>query len=115
MRLHWFALAILWGSLIWHLTTTPQPIIFNEPWYQSLLMSGAHFSFFGIQACLNKRVISQLPLAPYFALVVTSLYGLAIELVQINISGRTADPMDWVLDTLGALTFLSLTRFLFRI
>jgi VanZ family protein len=40
----------------------------------------------------------------------TSLYGLLIELVQRGIPGRSADPVDWLLDTTGALVFLFVFR-----
>lgn len=97
------AAAVLWGYLTWRLTTTPNLVIAPENWLNTITMMGGHFIFFGIQAVLLR------PLTPY-ALPLASLYGLLIEFVQLRVPGRSADPLDWILDTLGALTFLAILK-----
>lgn len=65
------------------------------------MSNGGHFIFFGIQA-----VLLALNLSAVAALLTSSAYGAGIELIQRNIPGRSMDPIDWLLDTLGAITFL---------
>ncbi len=67
---------------------------------------GGHFTFFGVQAVLLK--LSSLNTLP--SVIIASLYGLIIELVQLRVPGRSADPLDWILDTLGAITFLAILK-----
>jgi VanZ family protein len=100
-------LPLVWALLIWRLTTTSQIVVTEEYLLQNILMMGAHFTFFGIQSALIYLL-----LPPYFvfssnlAVVLTSLYGALVEFRQLSVPGRSADPMDWILDTLGAITFL---------
>jgi len=65
-------------------------------------MMGAHFIFFGVQAMFLFLALR----TNISALILSSAYGLIIELAQRTIPGRSADPLDWLLDTLGAITFL---------
>jgi len=37
-----------------------------------------------------------------YAIVLASAYGISDELHQLFVSGRQADPVDWVLDTIGS-------------
>ena len=96
---------ISWALLIWRLTTSAQIMVTNEHWLQNILMMGAHFTFFGIQA-----VLLRLSLSTPLSLTIASLYGFIIELVQRTVPGRSADPLDWILDTLGAVIFLSIMK-----
>ena len=103
--------AVIWALIIWRLTTTPQIVITESSLLQAILMMFAHFIFFGIQAGLlyfsfphrPSTIISQ-------SLIITSLYGALIEFRQLSVPGRTGDPFDWALDTLGAITFLFLLK-----
>lgn len=97
---------LAWAALIWRLTTPPQPTVFDNSLLQYLLTATSHFVFFGIQATL--LCLARFP--PRNALLITSLYGAVIEGFQLDIAGRSADPVDWVLDTLGALAFLYLLK-----
>lgn len=109
-------LPLVWAALIWRLTTTPQIVVSQEFWLQNLLMMGAHFTFFGLQAVFLQPLLTwifKIRYSLFLALTnicATSLYGLLIELVQRNVPGRSADPLDWFLDTLGALVFLWFMR-----
>jgi VanZ family protein len=100
-KLVWLILSLLWAALTWRLTTTPNLVVAPDNLLNTLMMMGGHFVFFGLQAVLLS------PLTRY-AVPLTSSYGLLIELVQLSVPGRSADPMDWILDTLGAITFLAI-------
>lgn len=69
-------------------------------------MSGAHFVFLGVEAVL--LYISGF--GAVMSLLLSSLFGLSIEINQLGIMGRSADPIDWALDTLGALAFLYILK-----
>lgn len=43
-----------------------------------------------------------LPWAAWTSVVCASLYGISDEIHQIFVPGRTADPIDWLVDTCGA-------------
>lgn len=106
-------LTLSWALLIWHLTTTPQIVVTEDFWLQEVLMMGAHFAFFGLQAMF---LFYALPTSIYnlsssfCALILSSTYGLIIEFAQRTIPGRSADPLDWMLDTLGAIAFLFILK-----
>ncbi|TXH06459.1 MAG: VanZ family protein [Candidatus Moraniibacteriota bacterium] len=97
---------ISWALLTWRLTTTPNLVIAPENLLNTLMMMGGHFTFFGIQAVLLR--LSNLKTLP--SIIIASFYGLLIELVQLRVPGRSADPLDWLLDTLGAVTFLAIMK-----
>lgn len=103
--------SLLWAMLTWHLTTTPNLVVAPQNLLNTLMMMGGHFIFFGIQAVL-LRLNS---LSTVYCLLITSAYGLIIEIVQLGIAGRSADPWDWLLDTLGAITFLAIMKKLITI
>ena len=93
-----------WAALTWHLTTTPNLVVAPENLLNTIIMMGGHFTFFGVQASLLK--LSNLKTTN--SILLASFYGLLIELVQLSVPGRSADPLDWLLDTLGAITFLAI-------
>ncbi len=106
-----YLLPLLWAILIWRLTTTPNLVVAPESWLNTLIMSGSHFFFFGVLAVLLSVCFRYQPsIIDHWPLLLTSLYGLLIELVQRGIPGRSADPVDWLLDTTGALIFLFVFR-----
>lgn len=97
-----FALPIVWAMLIWRLTTTPDFKVTDNTLLSLIISNSGHFIFFGIQAIL---IFLALP-SQLLAILLSSGYGFIIELFQRSVPGRSADPLDWVLDTLGALAFL---------
>jgi hypothetical protein len=101
-KIVFWSFSIVWMIVIWRLTTTAQIVVSVNTQLQNILMMVAHFCFFGIQAILLYRATG----SSNAGVGLTSLYGAIIEYRQLSVVGRTADPMDWVLDTLGALTFL---------
>jgi len=104
----WF-LTFSWAYLIFYLTSIPSPKVTDNEIIGYLLSGGEHFFFFGIQAVLlslslPKKIFNLS--VNFVAVTLTSLFGLWDELHQLRIVGRTADPIDWVLDTFGAILFL---------
>ncbi len=103
---YWWLLTFAWAYLIWYLTGIPNLKLSHDSLLNYLISASSHFSFFGVQAILvffstrNKN----------WSIMLTSLYGVLDELRQIQIPGRTADPVDWALDTLGAIIFLAITK-----
>ncbi len=106
-------MTVVWAIVIWQLTTTAQIVVTEEYLLQNILMMGAHFTFFGIQAILLRFVVKDFSIFDIqYSIVLTSLYGAIIEFRQLTVPGRSADPMDWILDTLGAVTFLVIMKML---
>jgi VanZ family protein len=112
-RIILWILTLAWGVLIWRLTTTPDFKVTEDTLLSLLISNGGHFIFFGVQAAL---VFISLPgkikqISPsVLAVIASSTYGLMIEYVQRTIPGRSADPIDWMLDTVGAITFLAIMK-----
>ncbi|MEG1830885.1 MAG: VanZ family protein [Raoultibacter sp.] len=70
-----------------------------------VLSSMAHFceyAVFGILWANALRCHMSLSKACLLAIVCASLYGVTDELHQIFVVDRTCDPLDWLVDTLGA-------------
>lgn len=115
-RIVWPVLALAWAVLTWYLTSTPQIVVTDQQFIQAVLMMGAHFFFFGIQAVLLLFSLSSLFTIHYslfisaISLLAASLYGAFIEYLQLSVPGRSADPADWALDTIGALVFLAIIK-----
>lgn len=65
----------------------------------------AHFCeylIFGALLANAWRTKVTLPWAVWAAVLCASLYGISDEIHQIFVPGRTADPIDWLVDTCGA-------------
>ncbi len=105
-KVFYLILALGWAILIWRLTTVPDFKVTEDSLMSFLISNAGHFIFFGIQAAL-LRLNS---LTQNSSIAIVSLYGLIIELVQRNVPGRSADPIDWILDTLGAIVFLYILK-----
>ena len=112
-RLIFWILTIGWGYYTWYLTTIPDFHPSSDTLTSWLLSNGGHFVFFGILCVLlnlalyTKNQLNKINILP---LLLVSFYGMVIEFVQRGIPGRSADPIDWTLDTLGALIFLHLFK-----
>jgi hypothetical protein len=66
------------------------------------------YAVFGALLFLASRRSRTLERAMWTALAVASAYGITDELHQAFVPGRTADPLDWSLDTLGAALGIAL-------
>lgn len=102
----WLA-TLSWGSYTFYLTTIPDFHPSPDTLISAILSNGGHFFFFGVLAALLYSSLKQSSIFNIqYSIVPVSIYGLIIELVQKNIPGRSADPKDWILDTVGAIAFL---------
>lgn len=83
-----------------------------------VLSAIAHFceyTVLGVLLCNALRNHMTLSRACIFAIVIASAYGITDEVHQLFVPGRMCDPLDWLVDTLGAslgsvATFLCLRR-----
>lgn len=120
-KLFLWSLTLGWAILIFYLTSIPNLKISDNTWVSFVISNGSHFLFFGIQAILlfsALHTLYSIRYTPYISaasIILTSLYGVLDELHQIYVPGRTADPMDWALDTLGAIIFLTVMTRIFTI
>jgi VanZ family protein len=107
---------VWWGaSLAWALLTVvlllmpPSPEAsgwLDLPGADKLLHAGA----FGLLALLLERATRR----PALTLLVTALYGVVTELLQLAAAGRSADPFDALADLAGAALALAAVTILRR-
>lgn len=97
----WF-LTLSWAGLTLYLTTIPNFSPSPDTLFSWVISNGGHFFFFGVLAVLLKLD----KLSTINSILLTSIYGLIIEYIQLGIPGRSFDLGDWILDTLGAVVFL---------
>ncbi len=106
-KIYWFLLSVLWALLTLRLTTTPNLVVAPETWLNTLIMDGSHFGFFGVEAALLYFAFpTSSKLRAASSVILVSIFGYWIEVLQKSIPGRTYDLMDWALDTLGAIIFI---------
>lgn len=70
-----------------------------------LVSPAGHFCeylVFGVLWLNAWRTRLSLPWAAWASMVCASLYGISDEIHQIFVPGRTADPVDWLVDTCAA-------------
>lgn len=104
-------LTFAWGYLIFYLTSIPNLKISENDLVSFTISNGSHFGYFGVLAILLYFALPATILAiksDIAAISLTSIYGILDELHQIKVPGRTADPLDWLVDTLGAIFFLAI-------
>lgn len=97
----WF-LTIFWAGLTLYLTTIPNFSPTSDSFLSFLISNGGHIFFFGVLAVLFKLD----KISTINSILLSSIYGLIIEYIQLGIPGRSFGLMDWALDTLGAIAFL---------
>jgi VanZ family protein len=112
MRVAWWAAAVGWAVVIFTFSTLPGSQVPGR--YGSL----AHFLEYAILGAV-VYVALQIDTSPTRALVlavlITSAYGISDEFHQAFVPMRVPDPMDWLIDTLGALSgALAARRFVQR-
>ncbi len=91
--------AASWSIVIFALSSVPGS---NLPGHWSY---EAHFTEYAILGLLVTFALARRPglaAAMAIALAVCSAYGITDELHQAFVPGRTPDPLDWGMDTLGA-------------
>lgn len=68
----------------------------------------AHFSVYGLLATLTLKALRNTRSAAWRTIVAVSLFGLSDEWHQSFVPGRSSTVADWVADTLGAASAVSL-------
>ncbi len=103
-RIVFAVLAALWAVAIFIASSVPSSGLPSNLGFWS---SVAHFCEYLVLAVLltlalqnDRRALWKTAL---LALTIASLYGASDELHQLFVSGLNSDPLDWVVDTLGAL------------
>jgi VanZ family protein len=110
------ARTVWWGaSLAWALLTAVLLLLPPSPDSSGWLdLPGAdkllHAGAFGLLALLLERATRR----PALALLVATLYGVATELLQLAVVGRSADPFDALADLAGAALALAAVTILRR-
>lgn len=103
------AAAVGWMALIFALSSLPGSAV------PSRFGPLGHFVLYAVLGALYRAALDpsfERATAATAAVVLASVYGVTDEVHQLFVSGRTADPLDWAIDTLGALSGVLLTRFL---
>ena len=107
-----WVLVVLWAALIFFLSSIPGT---GFPSYPEPLNVVAHFVLYMVLGILLTRALgySKMPLwkVALIAIAIASLYGVSDEFPQHYVPDRIMDPMDWVVDTLGAITGAIVTIF----
>lgn len=101
----WWLPAASWAAFIFFLSTREMGTA-PPPWFLSN-DKVVHAVLFGVLAALVHLAARRaerwnVRRAAATALVMASLYGATDELHQLRTPTRSADPMDWVADTVGA-------------
>lgn len=105
----WLA-TLSWAYYTFYLTTIPNFHPSADTTFSWILSNGGHFFFFGVLAVLLFLSLPKKIYTLHLSIVISSLYGLFIEFVQLNIPGRSYDLVDWGLDTLGAIIFIYILK-----
>ncbi|MCL2151184.1 MAG: VanZ family protein [Coriobacteriia bacterium] len=106
-------LALLVAAGIFYLSSIPAS---GMPSHSEVLNPIAHFLEYMLFAALLTVAVNSPPrklwISALIAIVIASLYGASDELHQLFVAGRHCDPMDWLVDTIGALVGASLVIWL---
>lgn len=96
VAIRWSAV-IVWAAVIFRLSALPGSQVPGK------FGSFAHFGVYAVLAALALHALAD-PSRWLWAVALASAYGITDELHQLFVPGRVADPVDWVVDTLGAIT-----------
>lgn len=97
-RLSAWAPVALWAGLIFTLSSIPSLDTGLGTW-DIVLRKLAHVAEFAVLGALVYRALKREPAAIAFA----SLYAVSDEVHQSFVSGRQGSPVDWIIDTAGAV------------
>ena len=96
---------VLWAAMIFAFSAIPSLNSGLGTW-DYVLRKGAHMTEYAVLAVLLRRALGRD--AP--ALLLASAYAVTDEVHQTFVSGRHGTPIDWAIDTVGALLGLALLR-----
>jgi hypothetical protein len=102
---------LLWAAVIF--TLSSQPVLIPLP---SVLGWDKlqHTAAYAVGGALIARALGRGGRFPWLAAVLGSLYGVSDEIHQLFVRNRSADPIDWIADTLGVLAGVGLWRLYLR-
>ncbi|MDR1082972.1 MAG: VanZ family protein [Coriobacteriales bacterium] len=104
MRIVALIAAIVWAGIIFGFSAIPGSGFPSHPNFLNVI---AHFGLYLVLAALLVVALNSPGQALWktalIALAIASLYGGSDEIHQLFVEGRTADPVDWATDTVGAL------------
>ncbi len=101
------ALAVLWVALTFWFSASPDAqgaktfLDLTPPWDKLY-----HAGNFGVLAALLYPVTGR----AWLAALLASLYGISDEVHQAFVPDRSADALDWLADTVGALAAVTLLQ-----
>jgi hypothetical protein len=102
-RLTTWAPVVLWAGLIFALSAIPDLATGLGTW-DLVLRKLAHAAEYAVLGALVLRALSSAPAA----VLVASAYAVTDEVHQAFVSGRHGSPVDWVVDTAGAILGVAL-------
>jgi VanZ family protein len=108
-RLSAWAPVVLWAGLIFTLSSIPSLDSGLGTW-DLVLRKLAHAAEFAVLGALLYRAVRREPAAVLLA----SLYALTDELHQSVVSGRQGSPVDWLIDSAGAVAGVLVAARLWR-
>jgi len=95
------------GALRWVFVLAWMAVIFRLSALSGSSIPGNFGSYghFGVYAVLGALVVFALRSPTFWpwAAALASAYGVTDEIHQLFVPGRMADPVDWVVDTIGAI------------
>jgi VanZ family protein len=92
---------VLWAGLIFGISSIPSLGTGLGTW-DLVLRKLAHVTEYGILAILVYRASGRAAVA----VAAASIYAVTDEIHQLFVSGRHGSPLDWLIDTAGAVTGL---------
>jgi VanZ family protein len=100
---------VLWAGLIFAFSAVPSLGTGLGGW-DLVLRKLAHFAEFAVLAALVYRASGR----ALVSVAAASLYAVTDEVHQLFVSGRQGSPVDWLVDTAGAITGVLVYRLVSR-
>ena len=99
----WLPVAF-WGGLIFYLSSIPNLKAAENPFWDEIIRSGAHFIFYAFGYWLFFRALNFQKNEKNFwlPLILIFLYGISDEIHQTFVPGRSGEIRDVLIDTSGA-------------
>jgi VanZ family protein len=102
-RLRYWAPVVLWAAAIFAVSSIPDLGTGLGAW-DTLLRKLAHIAEYAILGGLMLRAVRSAPAAVLLA----SAYAVTDEVHQAFVTGRHGSPLDWLVDTAGAVLGVAL-------
>jgi hypothetical protein len=108
-RVSAWAPVVVWAALIFTLSAIPS-LDSGLGFWDLVLRKLAHLGEYAVLGALLYRALRREPLA----LLLASAYAATDEVHQAFVSGRQGSPVDWLIDTAGALAGVLLAARLWK-